>query len=243
MIIHYHTFKNAGTSVDEMLKRNFAEHWEEAEFRLPGAGKHSNVDVVTQYLRERPNLQAFSSHTALLPLPNLGRPIFPIVFVRHPLDRLRSAYTFERRQVADTHGARLAKAQDFSGYLRELLASPHNRQARNFQTSRLACNEPAANGPELDRAMRAFDALPFVGLVEAYDASLQRLQQKLAPLFPAFKAVVVHKNRTAAAPEPLARKLEAMAKAIGAELYGEVRAANADDIALFERARALYAAA
>src|SRR6185437_1347384 len=145
LVFHYHLFKNAGTSVDEMLKINFGDKWEQGEFRHP-AGKHSDTDEVAAFLRLRPHLRAFSSHTALLPLPEIGRLVFPIFFIRHPIDRINSAYSFERRQIADTHGARLAKEQDFPGYVRRLLESPGNGQARNFQTSRLARNEPPENG-------------------------------------------------------------------------------------------------
>ena len=238
LILHYHLFKNAGTSVDAMLKRNFGDRWDHAEFGPPPRGRNSNVDDVAAHLAARPDLIAFSSHTALLPLPEIGRKIFPILFIRHPIDRLKSAYSFERKQVADTFGANLAKAHDFVGYLRELLAHPRNRQARNFHTSRLACNEPRANGPEIERALRTLAALPFVGLVEDYEGSLKRLQAALEPLIPDFKSVVVHANRTQEKPEPLEAKLAAIRAQIGPALYDELAAANADDIRLFEAVKA-----
>ena len=119
VIIHYHIFKNAGTSLDLMLERNFAQQWTEAEFPPRDKDGLSNSRLVEDFLREHPNLLALSSHTAQLPLPKLEREVFPIVFIRHPLDRLMSAYAFERVQKADTHGARLAKQHDFAGYVRE----------------------------------------------------------------------------------------------------------------------------
>ena len=176
LIVHYHLFKNAGTSVDELLKRNFGGRWAQMEFE-GGPGRERKSVQLTNYLLERPNLLAFSSHTAQLPVPVLeGASIFPIIFVRHPIDRLRSAYSFERVQNADTLGARIAKQNDFAGYLREHLQLPLNRSVRNFQTGRLARNEIAAAGSELQRALRALKALPFIGLVEAYDQSVERLE-------------------------------------------------------------------
>src|SRR5215469_6312036 len=121
LVIHYHIFKNAGTSVDEVLRRNFGAGWQEQEFEGKGASR-AHRSSIRQYLRSRPEITALSSHTAFLPPPRLaGVSIFPIIFVRHPIDRLRSAYLFERTQNANTVGAKLARAHDFRGYLSGLL--------------------------------------------------------------------------------------------------------------------------
>jgi len=245
LILHYHLFKNAGTSLDRMLKANFGDAWDTAEFdvcRDPKApGFPSNVAEVEAFLKLRHELKAFSSHTALLPPPEIeGVSVFPVLFIRHPVDRLKSAYLFERRQDASTYGARLAKMQDFPGYLRELIDHPINRAARNFQTFRLAMNEPKSAGSERERALRTLNALEFVGLVEAYDASLARLEELLAPRFPGFKAVSVRANVTQAEHEGLGEKLAAIRAEIGEALFADVIAANADDIALFEATAARY---
>lgn len=231
VLLHYHLFKNAGTSVDEMLKRNFGERWAEAEFgSVPG---QSNVAEVEDYLRQRPELLALSSHTALLPSPRLERTlILPVLFLRHPIDRLRSAYTFEQRQSADTFGARLAKAEDFAGYTRTLLQLPKNRQARNFQAFRLAFNQPTTAGSELARALRVLDDFPFIGLVEAYDASLEKLQQTYEPFIPGFQTVSVRKNVTRTSSEPLEVRLKQIEEELGSSLYSDLLAANADDLEL-----------
>jgi hypothetical protein len=240
LILHYHLFKNAGTSVDEMLKANFGDRWEEAEFSGSG-GLRSNVDEVTAYLKARPQLRAFSSHTALLPLPQLDQPIFPVLFVRHPIDRIKSAYAFEHKQAADTHGSLLAKEHDFAGYVRALLDTPGNRQARNFHAHRLALNEPKENGTERERALRTLNALPFVGLVEKYEKSMLRLRQSLANAFPDLKLVIVHANKTRASEEPLQTKLKSIEHDLGPKLYADLWTANTDDLAIFERVQELYA--
>jgi hypothetical protein len=186
-------------------------------------------------------LLAFSSHTAQLPVPVLeGVSIFPIIFVRHPIDRLRSAYSFERVQNADTLGARIAKENDFAGYLREHLQLPLNRSVRNFQTGRLARNEAAAAGSELQRALRALKALPFIGLVEAYDRSIEQLEALLKPRFPRFHAVMLHKNATRPGDSSLDERLAAVENEIGAELFETICAANADDLEVYSAVKACY---
>jgi hypothetical protein len=239
VILHYHLFKNAGTSVDKVLKANFGEAWGEQEFELPRDAKarvfYFNTGKVLDYLRDHPELKALSSHTGLPPVPEIdGVSIFPIVFIRHPIDRLRSAYLFEVTQDATSYGSRLAKAQGFSGYLRELIRHPFDRTARNFQTYRLSANEPAAAGSELERAMRVLETFEFVGLVEAYDASMARLQDLLAPRVEGFRGFIVRENASQPEHIGLAEKLALIRTEMGEALYDDVVAANSDDIALFE---------
>jgi hypothetical protein len=237
VVLHYHLFKNAGTSVDAMLKHNFGARWGMQEFQTP-AGR-SNTAELAAYLREHPHLCALSSHTALLPVPDIdGLRIFPIIFLRHPIDRIRSAYEFERKQAAETFGAELAKRTDFAGYVQELMDHPTHRAARDFQTYRLAFNEPPGTSTEYERALRALAALPFVGLVEAYDSSIERLRTALLPYYPGFSPILVRKNATRSPAERLETRLAEITKDLRRDLYERLCAANSNDIRLFEKVRA-----
>jgi hypothetical protein len=238
LVFHYHLFKNAGTSVDELLRQNFGARWAAQEFRV---SRRDNAPAVAEFIRNHPHLQSISSHTALLPVPQIeGLEIFPIIFIRHPIDRLRSAYEFERRQNANTAGARLAKMHNFAGYLRELLRNPRHRQIRNFQTLRLSQNEITRKGSELDRAIEAIQSFPFVGLVERFDDSLQDLAIRLRCLAPQFRVQSVHRNSALSRQATLADRLEDVAATLGKELYAEICAANADDFAIYERVAARF---
>lgn len=239
LIIHYHLFKNAGTSIDEVLQQNFGKRWAEQEFE--GSGKpRSNVDAVTAYLQSNPDLIALSSHTALLPPPRLQNvTIIPILFVRHPIDRLRSAYAFQRQQQVDTMGARLAKDHDFPTYLRRLLLRPRN-QACNFQASRLAHCVPSRVGTERDRALRALNRLPFVGLVEAYEKSLQRLSEIIRVHIPDFAAVTLRRNATPDRQSTLEQRLAAIENELGSAFFEEICAVNDIDLKIYEIVRARY---
>jgi hypothetical protein len=239
LVLHYHLFKNAGTSVDEILVRNFGPLWATEEF--PPCGIKSNVAAVEAYLRGRPDLVALSSHTALLPAPDLGgRKVIPVLLIRHPIDRLKSAYEFERRQGADTFGSRLAKESDFAGYLRGLLASPGNRQVRNFQAYRLAFNEPPEAGSEEERARRALKTLEFVGLVEAFDKSVKRMSRLLMPYFPQFELAIVRKNITRRKTDSFEERQLEIRSEIGAGLYNDVAAANDTDLQIFNTVKDDY---
>lgn len=179
-IFHYHLFKNAGTSFDRILKANFPDGWVTAEFETASG---NNTAAVEDWIRANPAARAYSSHTAVGPLPQVdGMTLVPGVFLRDPVERIASAYRFERKQQADTWGAQLAKAHDLEGYVRARLAQRNDRQCRNFQTSRLASLVPG-DAPELERALQGLalvQKLGVVGRVEAFDDAMTQLAERLA---------------------------------------------------------------
>jgi len=238
VIIHYHLFKNAGTSVDAILRRNFGEGWASQEYP-----PRSNGEAAREFLIANPQIAALSSHTLLLPPPEIQETeIIPVIFIRHPLDRLKSAYLFEREQRADTVGVRLARENDFPGYLRARMAIPGDRSCRNFQTHRLAMAEPANGDSELARAIRAFGRLPFIGSVEAFDASLAELERLVRRWFPEFRVFQAREN-VSRPPRPIEERIATLKAELGDELFEAASAANADDLELYDRALARYKAA
>ena len=66
VIIHYHLFKNAGTSVDAILRRNFGEGWASREYP-----PRSDGEAAREFLASNPHIAALSSHTLLLPPPEI----------------------------------------------------------------------------------------------------------------------------------------------------------------------------
>ena len=59
VILHYHLYKNAGTSLDHILKANFKDDWHEQE----GPGTGWRVSGVEEYLQQHPEI-AVLSHAA-----------------------------------------------------------------------------------------------------------------------------------------------------------------------------------
>lgn len=193
IILHYHLFKNAGTSVDQILKSNFGDRWVTAEFPT---NQDSNSDLVADWIRDNPDAVAFSTHTALGPVPQIdGVRVISLMMLRDPVARIRSAYRFEQKQDADTWGAQLAKTHDLEGYVRTRLDRIADRQCRNFQTHRLASLMPG-DGPEQDRALAALNAISVYGLVEDFNGSMQRLADQMQDDFPDFHWEPVQANRT-----------------------------------------------
>jgi len=193
IILHYHLFKNAGTSLDHILKQNFGDKWVTREFPMNGG---NNTEMVEDWIRETPEAIAYSSHTMMGPIPQVeGVRVVSVMLLRDPVDRIKSAYRFERKQQADTWGAQLAKEHDFEGYVRARLARPGDRQCRNFQTARLASIVPGSN-PELDRALAALNRLTVVGLVERFEDTISRLAERINRTYPEFTWENVRANTT-----------------------------------------------
>lgn len=194
IILHYHLFKNAGTSLDKILKDNFGSKWVTKEFPHKGG---NNTPEVETWIAETPDALAFSSHTMLGPLPMVdGVRVIPIMLLREPIARIRSAYQFERNQKADTWGANLAKEHDFEGYVRARLARESDRQCRNFQTSRLAATMPG-NDSEFSRALLAAEVLHTVGVlgtVANFDKAISDLAVRSATAFPELEMQSAREN-------------------------------------------------
>ncbi|HSI50742.1 MAG TPA: hypothetical protein VLA61_20930 [Ideonella sp.] len=234
VLFHYHLFKNAGTSVDKILHENFGSRWLTREFEDKPAEQHALE--LAEWLEANPQASAFSSHTAQLPVPDLPDvQVMPIVFMRHPIDRIASAYQFERQQKDDVgFGSQLAKGTTLAGYVRARLALPQDRQCRNFHGERLARMKRPDYGDERERALAALHALPYVGLVDRFDASMRWLQQVIEPEFPLFHAFPVAENVSRPSAPSQADRLRALEDEIGSETFALLAAANALDLELYE---------
>jgi hypothetical protein len=224
IVLHYHLFKNAGTSVDAILKQNFEEKWVTREFP-PMSG--NNTALVDDWIANTPEAIAYSSHTMTGPLPAPeGVRVIPVILLRDPIARIRSAYQFERRQTADTIGSRLAHERDFEGYVRGRLAIAGDRQCRDFHTGFLARMTP---GPEdeLTRAKASVSRLRqvgVVGLVAQFDEMMARLAEQLRPIWPDFDWQQTRTNTSDKA-DPVA---------VSDELLAELTQTNAMDAALLD---------
>jgi hypothetical protein len=237
--IHYHMFKNAGSSVDRALREAIGDGWRELE--VP-RGHQLGADGLRDFILADQGAVVISSHTASLPEPEIvGVRVLPIVFVRHPLDRLRSAYDFEHQQQTDTPGANAAKQYDLAGYLRWRLGRAEtlrDHSATSFQARRLAVG--SAGGSLLERALGAVDRLPFVGLVEAYDQSLAALEGQMSEQIGPIDLKTYHENIQRDGTATLDQRLSRMARDIGADLYATLVRANAEDLVVWDYVRARY---
>jgi len=235
IIFHYHLFKNAGTSLDATFKENFSEadgEWVSKEF----AGQPALIrKKMKQWIVDNPQSKCFSSHTAILPPPQIeGVKVIPVIFFRNPIDRIASAYSFEKKQGGDDFGAILARNTTLAGYIETRLALRHERQCRNFHAQRFASMFGEKQGDESTRAQMAVEKLPFVGVVEKYSESLVRLEELLeSEGFEGVKLKSVEKNVSRDIKKSLDEKLAEIKDQLGDELFEKLVEVNGVDLIIW----------
>ncbi|MGZ8369661.1 MAG: sulfotransferase family protein [Caulobacteraceae bacterium] len=240
VVLHYHLFKNAGTSVDTVLEANFGDDWREHEF--DSKGFEPNTRTVVEWLESNPTVRALSSRSMAGPLPaSPGLNASPVIFVRHPLDRIRSAYEFERRQKSQERRGGFSGDLSLGGYVsRRLLRG--DRQCSSYQTYCFsAFSGPRLAGGMPDREMEktaAMDtarSLPFIGVVEDFAASMADLETYLRQDFPDFRAFGAKEN-VWREDETLGQRLERMRRAVGEDIWRQLEEANQEDMELYRLA-------
>lgn len=234
VILHYHLFKNAGTSLDATLKKNFpGDLWVTKEF--PSNPK-LNAEQLKQWILDEPQAVCFSSHTAFLPPPKVdGVNIIPVMFMRHPIDRIMSAYSFERKQGSDNFGSTLARHTNLAGYIEVRLSMRSDRQCRNFHIEHFSRMFGGGSTPAegLKYSKQAIEELPFVGDVGQFDSSIKRLESLLKEH--GFDVdLTAEKKNASQKSKSIDEKMSDLKDNIGDELYAKLIEANAEDLALYE---------
>ncbi len=246
VIIHYHIFKNAGTSIDRILSENFGSGWVTFEGATPTSLLPSAM--VEEYLVGHPEVQALSSHLARPPLPK-GMNVLPIVFLRHPVDRAFSAYKHERRSPPNVKSSEVAQHSDFRGYVKWCLKEGRSEGGillRNYQVVHLSASsfreshiyKTEARPQDLEEVLRLLSNIPFFGLVEEFDLCLQLLQKAVVEFWPDFKVLPVRENASTCREEQLADRLQTIRDELGEELWTVLIRENQLDLQLYNAAYA-----
>jgi hypothetical protein len=236
ILLHCHIFKNAGTTVDWILQRNFGDGFAE----IHEAGERGTLlpEDVIQYLVAHPRIAALSSHHFRLPAPRDFRFQFiDICFLRDPLDRFWSMYHFYQNWQDPPEDSTARKVQglsmpEFWRWLRD--HQPFN--AINPQTCLVADSGDSFIPPSsrhLDRAIARIKKVRMLGVVERFDDCMIASEYLyLRPLFPdidfSYIAQNVRENRRAS----LEQRREEIYSACGRELINAIFRLNALDLKL-----------
>lgn len=201
ILLHAHIFKNAGTTLDWALQRHFGngflDHRDEEKMREQGAA------WLRQLVSQSASLEAISSHHMPAAARAPGCAFHTLYLLRHPLRRALSVYAFERRQDAQSRGARAAKEMDLQSYLAWRMRPDVPNVVRNYQTAYLAgCHQPLIGEQDLavlfGRAQAALINTPLIGLVERFDESMVLFETLLGAQYPGLDLAYKPQNRTSA---------------------------------------------
>jgi hypothetical protein len=240
VILHYHLFKNAGSTIENLLDRNFGERL----CRLDTAdrdGRLSN-DVLLSYLKDNPHIEAVSSHHLRHPIPAApGFLFFDLCFLRDPLDRIRSIYDYLREKPsAGDPLSDLAGTWSLAEFVpRVIEAMPHH--VNDVQVNLLANAGDYDHPPgkaDLDRATKRMLETSWLGVVDRFNESIVGGQNLLDPVFPGLLCAVPPVNASGGLDDALQLRLSKLEKACGPGVYSDLARLNTLDCELLRKARA-----
>jgi hypothetical protein len=244
VVIHYHIFKNGGSSIDRILGGNYGSAWSTFEGKTPTS--LLTVDDLEEFLAGRPDVEAVSSHLAQLPLPSVVNAL-PIVFLRDPIDRARSAYAYERRAPSNVRSSEIAKEGDFRNYVTWCLNDGRRQggvvitnyqvvhlSGSRFRNGHVYLAEPQER--DLEEALQFLDSIPFFGIVEEFEASLRLLEKTLKPYWRHFKAENITENVSTNRIASFEERIESIRRELGEDVFQAFREANHLDIRLYRTA-------
>jgi len=231
--VHFHIFKNAGSTVDWAFERKLGRAFRTVDGAAPG--DRLGADAIENFLRKHPATRYLSSHQFRFPLPVMKRTLFlPILFIRHPIDRALSIYAFEKRQGGITPGSRKAEQTTPAEYTRWRLDQGAVAVLADFQTSVLSFEAGEAPGRPIEpadvrRAERNLASCAVVGVVERLDESLVCAEHALEPHFKDIDLAYVPQNVTRGRPATIEDRLELGRATLGSSLMDELTERNGND--------------
>jgi hypothetical protein len=231
VLLHYHFFKNAGTTIEEILAHSFGHF-----ARLDNADPNQpigNAELLA-FLERNPLVQAVSSHHIHYPVPQApGFLFFDICILRDPIDRLRSTYDyFREKSFAGYPLSDLANRTTLPEFL-ERLVEDAPFHANDVQVNLVANGEwDRPPGPDdLERATRRILSASFLGVVDMFEESLAAAENSLKIVFPTLNCAQPPANVSSAPRVPLD---EICPPAV----YERLQRLNTLDLELLKRARA-----
>jgi len=262
IIVHYHFYKNAGTSIDRILEDSFKGRWLSCDvkdisltetmkmefYRYTGEiGLHTRfstkvLETIIDTYRDR---VAFSGHQFSLPFPENSDKVFPIFFLRHPVSRLISGILFETREDGDLLNSDGCLLRSI---VREKFADERTNAFANFQALRLGNTNPDIPGESfrlpdaqiLSNCRHVLESVPFFGIVEQFGESLRQMHDYLSDDFPEIKIENHWLNRSRQEDDGARNRLEVFREIVGNDIYVLVEDRNRLDMQLYQFALEMF---
>lgn len=204
VLVHHHIFKNAGTTLDNSLRKVFGEQFSEINDESP-EGTILPKELAS-YLKDNRHINAISSHHFHARLPERSLidefcrdfMLVHALMVRHPIARILSMYRYyRRREVRDALGERAKEmlAPEFVEYLMDHCPNCVNNAQVNIMARHGYYVSPPTE-EHLDIAISQFSNFGIFGLVEAYSDTMVAAEYFLNPAFEDLNLAAKQANRT-----------------------------------------------
>ncbi|HLI83848.1 MAG TPA: hypothetical protein VKV17_08005 [Bryobacteraceae bacterium] len=238
VLLHYHIFKNAGSTIEEIFERSFGRAFSRVE-TSDSEGIVSNQELV-EFLERNRSTKAISSHQIRYPTPKIaGFLFFDVCLLRDPIDRIRSIYDFYHPRPAT--GDPLSElAQGSLGEFVRGLVEGKQLYVKNVQVNQLACAGDSDEPEERDFQLAAerIRRAAFPGLVHCFNKSMVAGEHRLRSVFPELDCALPAENVTGGLAGSLAERIEKVRSACDESVYAELLRLNALDIRLVNCAHA-----
>ncbi len=237
VIVHYHLFKNGGSTIESVLRREFGDAF--ATLHGPHANSTLSGRELASFLSGHPNIAAISSHHLRYPKPFLRNTVvFDCCFLRHPLDRLHSLYNYMRQ--TDSTDALYRRARELSpkAFMQRLVAESPDivSEVHVTQLARSGAYTRPAHPSDLEKATRVLHEMAIPGLVEMFHESLVSAEYFLRPAFPDLSLEYVPQNVRRTPALTITEREKELADLWGVSLYDELARLNQLDFELYRRA-------
>jgi len=236
--LHFHIFKNAGTTIEWIFKKNFSKNAVSLDTKDP-KGTLSN-QFILDYLKQNPTVKSISSHQVRFPTPEANDFYFiPILFLRHPLDRAISIYTFNRRRkdANERPGVKKAKSLNLNDYLDWALKRKKFMVIKNFQVLFLSDKsvESSVETSDFTIASKRLEDCQIVGVVDKFDESLVVAEDFLEKYFNKIDLTYKKQNVSYKRSGDFFHKLQNGNLEIDDNVFDEFSQKNNFDLKLYEK--------
>lgn len=241
IIVHYHIFKNAGSSVDRLLHTAFGDRWATLEGPTPTSLLRPHD--LAAFINDRPEIVAVSSHLLRPPAPPDVR-VLPIVLIRHPLDRALSVYSYLQRNHDGLDTGTVAQQTDFSEFVLWCLNNKTlgGMVIANYQVIHLSpasfrgkhIYHAVATENDFLHVIRYLSDAACFGTVDLFDTTMGKLRQTAAAFDLHIPTLTAAENATPGRPGDLDERLRIAKKLLGPTLYQRYTDENELDYRLYE---------
>jgi hypothetical protein len=243
IIFHNHLFKNAGSTIDWALRRNFGKAFVD---HRDNRNMQRGAAYLGPYFSENPWILALSTHHFRPPLPTLEKVRFiTIMMFRHPIERVLSVYNFERQQIhADTLGAKFARDHDLREYVLWRMRPDVPPTIRNFHVYRslpMRIKWQVQFGEnEFEDAKRYVRSVNLLGFVDSFDESMVSFENALRTRYLDIDLSYRAQNIFQDFDEPREYRIEKLKRLIGEDVFHLLVKENKYDVELYNYARQLF---
>ena len=234
ILLHFHIFKNAGSTIEWLLEKNFPKKNLSIDGENPG--EIIQMKQINDILERKTSIKTISSHQIRYPIPKNTRFNFiSILFLRHPIDRAFSIYYFKKNEIDDSIGSIKARSMSLPEFIKWNMDFKEYMPMKNFQVLFLS-NKTTKEGvseKDLEIAINRMKSSSIIGVVDRMDESLVIAESFLKQEFPKINLAYVKQNVSKERKGTMIERLKHSEDNLGTDLKNRLIEYNKLDMKLY----------